>query len=199
MDEIQKQRHRESSLRLYRKNKNDPVWLEKRKKQVREAALCWHHKHKNDPERVAGRAAKNEYARQWRLVNRDKVNEKRRKQRLENGEKYRRQGAKWAKANPEQKLYTGAKAGAKKRGLEFTISLNDLLPFPKKCPVLGIELRQGLKVNDPNSWSIDRIDNTKGYIPGNVAIISRRANMLKSNATIAESKAISEWLDNLQN
>ncbi len=199
MDEIQKQRNREASLRWYHKNKNDPEWIENRKRQNREASLRWHHKHKNDPERMSSREAKNEYARQWRFVNRDKVNEKRRKQRLKNGEKYRKQGAEWAKANPERKLYTGAKAGAKKRGLEFTIILDDLLPFPKKCPVLGIELRQGIKVNDPNSWSIDRIDNDKGYIPGNVAVISRRANVLKRDATIAELKAIVEWLNNLQN
>ncbi len=147
---------------------------------------------------MAGREAKNEYARQWRLANRDKVNEKRRKQRLENGDKYRKQGAEWAKANPERKLYTGAKTGAKKRGLEFTIGLDDLLPFPKKCPVLGIKLRQGIKVNDPNSWSIDRIDNTKGYTPDNVAVISRRANMLKSDATTTELKAIVEWLNALK-
>ena len=38
--------------------------------------------------------------------------------------------------------------------------------------------------------SIDRKDSSKGYVKGNVAIISRRANLLKNNATIAELKAV---------
>ena len=170
-----------------------------RKQQCRKASLKWYHNHKNDPEREEQRKRAREYTTKWYDANRDQINERRRKKRLENLEERRKQGTDWANANPERNLYTGAKASAKKRGIEFTITLEDILPFPKTCPVLGIELRRGIKVNDPNSWSIDRIDNTKGYTPGNVAVISRRANILKRDATAAESKAISEWLDNLQN
>ena len=38
----------------------------------------------------------------------------------------------------------------------------------------------------PNSYSLDRIDSSKGYIPGNVWVISRRANAIKSDATLEE-------------
>ena len=37
-----------------------------------------------------------------------------------------------------------------------------------------------------NSPSIDRIDSTKGYVKGNVKIISLRANMMKNVANLQE-------------
>ena len=39
---------------------------------------------------------------------------------------------------------------------------------------------------EDNSYSLDRIDSTKGYIKGNVWIISKRANVIKNNATLEE-------------
>ena len=72
---------------------------------------------------------------------------------------------------------------AKLQGLEHTITVDDLV-LPDACPYLGITLttewgKGQLKTNA----SIDRIDSTKGYIPGNVQIISRLANTMKSDAT----------------
>ena len=37
-----------------------------------------------------------------------------------------------------------------------------------------------------NSYSLDRIDSNKGYIKGNVWIISNRANTIKNNASLEE-------------
>jgi hypothetical protein len=39
---------------------------------------------------------------------------------------------------------------------------------------------------------LDRIDPTKGYVKGNVWIVSHRANTLKGNTTHDELKAITE-------
>ena len=45
-----------------------------------------------------------------------------------------------------------------------------------------------------NSASLDRIDSTKGYIKGNLQIISFRANTVKNNLTLDEMKMIvSNW------
>lgn len=63
--------------------------------------------------------------------------------------------------------------------------------IPEVCPVLGIPLKINVGSGlHPDSVSVDRIDPTKGYIKGNVRLISARANHLKSNATTEELEKI---------
>jgi hypothetical protein len=45
-----------------------------------------------------------------------------------------------------------------------------------------------------NSPSLDKIDNEKGYVPGNLAIISSRANAIKSDASLEEIEAIAAYM-----
>ena len=74
----------------------------------------------------------------------------------------------------------------------WTIVVTDLT-WPTHCPVLGLEL--DYTGTDPvRGWSIDQIRPGAGYIPGNVAIISRRANTIKSNATSADIAAVAAWV-----
>lgn len=94
-------------------------------------------------------------------------------------------------SNHANYLYRGAKTRAKGRGLEFDIEVSDIV-IPRFCPVFPhIELRtyEGSRgwQHHPNSPTIDRIDSAKGYVKGNVRVISWRANTLKSNATPEES------------
>lgn len=59
------------------------------------------------------------------------------------------------------------------------------MPLPTVCPLLGVELCY----NGPLSAvspSLDRKDSSKGYVPGNVWVISHRANVIKNNATAEE-------------
>jgi hypothetical protein len=86
---------------------------------------------------------------------------------------------------------------AKRDGLEHTLTREDIV-IPDRCPVLSIELkRQGRKkwVSTP---SIDRIDNNKGYIPGNIVVVSIRANVLKRDATTEELRMIADFYERLQ-
>ena len=46
-----------------------------------------------------------------------------------------------------------------------------------------------------NSPTLDRIDNNKGYVKGNVKVISHRANSLKSSGTILEFTKIIEYIE----
>jgi hypothetical protein len=62
--------------------------------------------------------------------------------------------------------------------------------IPACCPLLGIPLFQMRGRAGPNSPSLDRIDPTKGYVPGNVWVISWRANQIKPDATLQELKQI---------
>ena len=91
----------------------------------------------------------------------------------------------YRKNKPLKYLFNLAKRRAKKKHLEFTIVLTDLGEVPTICPLLGIPIDS---FNEEQKYhpSIDRKDSTKGYIPGNVMIISHRANMLKNNASTEE-------------
>ena len=90
---------------------------------------------------------------------------------------------------------------AKKRKLDFNIStkyLSTLLhDCNYTCPVFKtkfiINSKEKNKLYKP---SLDRIDNTKGYIEGNVAWISWKANTMKSDATREELKMFAEWIVN---
>lgn len=100
--------------------------------------------------------------------------------------------------NPERYLVAAARKRALDRGTEFTITENDI-HIPTYCPVFGTPLKASLVgKRDLNSPSIDRIDNSKGYIRGNVAVISYRANMIKSIGTADEHEAIAKWMRNYQ-
>ena len=89
------------------------------------------------------------------------------------------------------------KANSTRQGLDFTIEFGDLV-FPTHCPILGIELdyftEQGWEENSP---SFDRVNPALGYIKGNVAIISMRANRIKNNGTAEEHRRIAEFMDQI--
>lgn len=87
-----------------------------------------------------------------------------------------------------------ARDNARKRGLEFSIERSDLPEImPQTCAVLGVSLRLDGPNNDDYAPSLDRIDNSRGYIPGNVAFVSRRANRLKGDATQEELQKLADF------
>jgi hypothetical protein len=69
--------------------------------------------------------------------------------------------------------------------------------IPIVCPILGIPIikevtnKLGPKTTSP---SIDRIDNSKGYIKGNVQVISNKANVMKGNSTPEERLKFALWV-----
>ncbi len=90
-----------------------------------------------------------------------------------------------------------ARRRARDRGLEATVRHFDL-HWPTHCPVLGMPLDYETKrgertANLDNLPTLDRWDNEKGYTPGNVHVISYRANRIKSNATAEELAAVAEY------
>ena len=74
-------------------------------------------------------------------------------------------------------------------GIEFSLTLDNII-IPTCCPVFGMLLKTLGGKREHNTLSLDRIDTTKGYIPGNVRVISWRANHLKSNLTLKEAKEL---------
>lgn len=123
-------------------------------------------------------------SRDWYEQHKARVRANQRRYAAANPEKIRAARKKWLAANPITMVLARCKARAKKNGLSFDLTFDDIV-LPSHCPVLGIPLIQTDKQHD-NSPSIDRIDNTLGYVKGNVVVISWRANRLKSDATHEE-------------
>jgi hypothetical protein len=90
-------------------------------------------------------------------------------------------------------LLNAAKKRAKDHNLAYNLNLNDIV-LPDKCPILGIELQFNTGKAKDNSYSIDRIDNNKGYIKGNIQIISFKANTIKNNANFKEIELIYKYM-----
>lgn len=83
-------------------------------------------------------------------------------------------------------LHMWTQARRNRRGLEFAIAKEDIV-IPDNCPIFNISFDR-----DRFSPSLDRIDNTKGYIPGNIRVISKLANTMKNSATLQELKTFCE-------
>jgi len=97
-----------------------------------------------------------------------------------------------------KRLLKNAQIRALKKDILFDITLDDIV-IPEICPILKIPLFTGTKGNYQNSPSLDRIDNTKGYIQGNVKVISTLANTMKNSATIEQLYIFTENIINYLN
>jgi len=105
-----------------------------------------------------------------------------------------------------KKWFLTKKSHAKVKGIEFTIEPDDIpgvkigetitiasnrgvrkytsweaIEYPKVCSKWGIELDWGMNGIQYNSPSLDRIDPTKGYVPGNVRLVCNSYNIAKLN------------------
>lgn len=116
----------------------------------------------------------------WNKANKDKVNAA--------------AVARRRKLPPSQVLLNNAKNRAKARGLEFDLTVADLV-VPERCPVLGIPLVVQTGHARDASPSVDRIDPARGYVRGNVRVISHKANTIKSNSTAAELRAVLRYVE----
>lgn len=105
-------------------------------------------------------------------------------------------------ANTNKKVHAtlilgNVRGRAKKTGVEFSITSADII-IPEFCPVLGIPLVYNRGLAKENSASIDRIDNSKGYIPGNVIIVSVLANRIKNSATSDQILSVGNFYKRLE-
>lgn len=100
------------------------------------------------------------------------------KQRRREKEKTRSQYDNWIRSTKQR---------AKQKGLPNDLTVEYLKSlYTSKCSYLHIQLNWNNKKGEDNSPSLDRIDNTKGYVKGNVQVISRLANQMKSTATFEQ-------------
>jgi hypothetical protein len=111
----------------------------------------------------------------------------------------------WKEKNPKRQwagtAYKGAKFRAKGKGLPFNITIDYLLSIvTDSCPVFNTEFKfSGNKVARNESPSLDRIDPSKGYVEGNLVVISNKANNIKSAYKSTDIFKVAEWLQKIEN
>lgn len=94
---------------------------------------------------------------------------------------------------PSKKMWMNAKKRSRELNLAFSITEQDIV-IPKRCPVLGFILKFGTRKSHYASPSLDRIIPSKGYVKGNVQVISQKANTMKQNATPKELRMFAKWV-----
>jgi hypothetical protein len=64
--------------------------------------------------------------------------------------------------------------------------VESIWPADNMCPYLGVQMERGVSNACRTSPTLDRIDPAKGYVEGNVQVISQMANAMKQDATPAQ-------------
>ena len=76
---------------------------------------------------------------------------------------------------------------------EFVSYLDEIAP--SKCPVFNKKLFAGEGKHHDMSPSVDKIIPSRGYVRGNIQVISYLANRMKNNATPTQLKQFSQWIE----
>ena len=144
----------------------------------RQACKRWYEKNK-DKKNEKRRGTRYEEHRDYYLKNRDTLIDKKKEWAKNNPDKVKASLEKYRNSNREKHLYWNIKSRALKNNLDFNLDIEDII-IPVLCPYLQVPLIYKDKNFTP---SIDRIDNTKGYIKGNIEVISLLANKMKNIAS----------------
>lgn len=123
-----------------------------------------------------------------------KIRKTKQKYSANNKEKLNEQTRQWHKNNPEKSLLLSSRTRARRKELPFNLTLEDIV-IPTVCPILGISMFTLKGKRTDNTPSLDRKIPEKGYVKGNVAIVSWRANRLKNDASLDELKRIVAYLE----
>lgn len=92
------------------------------------------------------------------------------------------------------------KGRALTKKLQFNLDVKymmDIYPADGKCPVFGFHMDR-IDSKKFTSPSVDRVDNTLGYIKGNVAWISMKANSMKSDHSLSDLQCLVDFMNRFQ-
>src|SRR6185503_5345339 len=87
--------------------------------------------------------------------------------------------------------------GALRRGKYFASDvtpefIKQITPASDRCPVTDRPFT--FSQNKPTDWSVDRANNERGYVRGNILIISRAVNAAKGDRSLDEIRALASEL-----
>lgn len=141
-------------------------------------------------------AAEKKRARYW--ANRDQVLASNRRWRKNNPEKAKACARRMQYEQPINWIVHRVAVTSKRRGIECTITQDELkkLLEPMMCSVTGVTLSFSPYDGDSGTrhpWkpSFDRIDNAKGYVPGNVQLVCWAYNLAKGNWS---AEVVEQWV-----
>jgi hypothetical protein len=130
---------------------------------------------------------------------RQKQKERYRKEKEAKGELvrgYTKQGLSQCQT-PWYRLWIGARSRATKGNYPFSIEQEDVKELViglDYCPALGTKINWEADKLEDNSPTLDKIVPELGYVKGNIAVISNKANKIKTNATADDIGKVYSWL-----
>jgi hypothetical protein len=105
--------------------------------------------------------------------------------------------------NYKREMLLAKERAADRKGLEFTLTQENVKEWPDFCPVTGVELRYdginatGRRGPSDDTAVFDRIDNMRGYVPDNVVIVSHWVNTRKGDATPEQLRKIADFYSSM--
>lgn len=136
--------------------------------------------------REAHRDEYREYCKAYYAKNAERFRDASRQYREVNLEKVRLKEKDYYTAHPEILLFKGARVRAKRWGLPFNITAADVkacIPKDGRCPITSEPFERGVGKVGPRSMTLDRVEPSRGYVRGNISVISHLANTIKQNCT----------------
>lgn len=144
-----------------------------------------------------------EASRRWKADNLDRVREINREAskrwKADNPSKVCDAQLRWYAKNPAKRLLNQCQRSARTRGHECTITADDIeaMLAPMTCSATGLPLtweHGGDSTANPWGPSIDRLDCSRGYVPGNVRVVCWAFNQMRGDfpdeVVIALAKAV---------
>lgn len=89
-----------------------------------------------------------------------------------------------------RRLLSTIRKKCKEKNIKFNLSIYDIV-IPEYCPVLGFKIMKGS--GSPTDVTTDRIRPELGYVKGNIIIVSRLANQIKSTGTSEQIATVARF------
>lgn len=156
------------------------------------------------PHRRACKACESLRKKEWHKKNSERLSAKYKEKYYKNKEAVAEYGRQYRKERRENHWFEhfscNKSKDCKMRGIPYELDAEYLASiWVDTCPVFGIYLIDGSKIKGcyrpDNLAELDRLVPSKGYVKGNVRWISRRANRIKSDASIDEIKKILKYME----
>jgi len=172
--EEEQSKHKEHNKKYREKNKDEI--LEKAKKYYEE-----------------NKDKRKEYHKKRYEENKDRILEQHKRYREENKDKRKEYNKKWLADNRDRSVFLSIRTRARKLDIPFDLELDDITSYDT-CPIFGFKMERGGCKDSRSSPSVDKIIPSKGYVKGNIQVISNKANRMKNDATPEELRMFAKWV-----